>query len=136
MALLSVEHYSERQRRSLQRIKEMLAAAAQRATTQYSRVRHHERKEFQGTVIVRLPAPVLPADADAEPVSFQAWSYDISQGGIAFISPDIIPQDSVTIGLKLPDGNIRWMPGRIVRSRPIPEEEFIDYGVAFQRSVT
>lgn len=136
MSLLSLEHYSERQRRSLLRIKEMMSAAAVRTAKQYQRLRQHPRKELQGTVFVRLPAPNEAAAVNDEPATFQVWAYDVSQSGIAFVSPEIIPQDAVTIGLKLPDGRVRWMSGRIVRSRPIPEEDFIDYGVKFQRSAT
>lgn len=136
MTLLSVQQYSDQQRRSLQRIKEKMAASAQRAATRYQRIRQHPRQEFQGVVFVRLPVQE-PSDATPDdPAEFQVWAYDISQGGIAFVSPEVIPQESVVIGLKLPDGLVRWMPGRIVRTRPIPEEEFIDYGVAFQRSAT
>ncbi len=136
MALLSVEHYSDRQSRALQRIKEKMTASAHRAVTQYGRVRKHERKEFQGMVLVRL-ASTEPVETSPDDLpSFQAWAYDISQGGIAFVAPDIVPQELVEIGLKRPGGGVRWMPGRIVRSRPIPEEEFIDYGVAFRRTAT
>ena len=136
MSLLSVEHYSERQHRSLQRIKEKMTASAQRAETQYKRIRQHPRKKFQGVVSVRLPVLEKSERGIAQPAAFDVWAYDISQGGVGFVSPDIVPQEAVEIGLKRPDGFVRWMTGRIVRTRSIPEEEFIDYGVAFQRPAT
>ena len=87
-------------------------------------------------MFVRLPTPNEASSGTDGTASFQVWAYDVSRSGIAFVSPEIIPQEAVAIGLKLPDGLVRWMPGRIVRSRPIPAEDFIDYGVKFQCSAT
>lgn len=113
---------------------DMLTSAEQRAEALFKRVRQHERKAFQGTVYVCLPTADAPEPSEDHPSTFQAWAYNISQGGIGFVAPTEIPVDHVVIGLKLPNGQVRWIHGRIVRTRPIPEEEFIDYGVAFARS--
>jgi hypothetical protein len=99
----------------------------------YKHARQHDRKEFQGRIYVFLPtiASFEPSDDHASHLS--AWAYNLSQGGVGFVAPHEISQKAVAIGMKRPDGAIRWMTGRVVRSRPIPGAEFFDYGVAFQR---
>jgi hypothetical protein len=133
MIVAQIPTYTERQNRSLNRIVEMLAAAETRAGTAYKRTRKHPRKEFQGRILVCLPTPGCPEPGEGHPTTFPAWAYNLSQGGVGFVAPMDILSPSIAIGLKQPDGSVRWMMGRIVRRRRILGENFIDYGVAFQR---
>lgn len=133
MAIASVEQYSERQTRSLQRILERMSASEQRAEMLYKRRRQHDRCHFQGVVLICLPTPEAPEPSEDHPTTFRAWAYNISQGGVGFVSPEPILGEQLMIGLKLPHDKVRWMNGRLVRNRPIPDEDFIDYGVSFVR---
>ena len=133
MPTVSLSQYTERQSRALLRIKEMMTASDLRAETQYKRIRRHDRKPFQGIVLICLPTLEVPEPSEDHPSTFQAWAYNISQGGVGFVLPTPIPAENVAVGLKFTGQQVRWMSGRIVRNRPIPEEEFIDYGVAFFR---
>ncbi len=132
MPAIGIPQYTERENRSLKRILDKLSASENRTETQYKRVRKHDRKDFQGQILVCLVSPEGPPPSEDHPTTFPAWAYNLSQGGIGFVALVPIVDLVVSIGLKRPDGLIRWMPGRVVRNRPIPEEDFIDYGVAFQ----
>lgn len=131
MAIASVDQYSERQHRALQRILERMTISDQRAEPLYKRQRQFDRRQYQGVTLICLPTSECPEPSEDHPTTFQAWTYNLSQGGMGFVSPAPIVDDQVSVGLKLPTGAVRWMTGRIVRSRQIPEEEFFDYGVAF-----
>lgn len=133
MSLAFITEFTERQNRTLKRIVEMLNAAEARTESMYKRARKHDRKEFQGRIYIFVPTAVSAEPSEDCPTTLPAWAYNLSQGGVGFVAPNEIAQKSVAIGLKRPDGAIRWMTGRIVRSRPIPNEDFFDYGVAFQR---
>ena len=130
MTITSLDQYSDRQHRALQRILERMTVSDQRAEPLYRRHRQHDRRQFQGAVLICLPAEA-PEPSEDHPSTFQAWAYNLSQGGMGFVSPSPIDGEHVSVGLKLPTGGVRWMAGRIVRRRRIPEEEFFDYGVGF-----
>lgn len=124
--------FSERHIRAIQRILDQMERTAQRTGQHYARVRKHERKAYHGLLSVYIPygsddAPPQTADASCHP----AWSYSLSQGGVGLIMLEEIPQNEVWVGVHLPNNSLRWMFGRIVRRRPVPEEEFIDYGICF-----
>lgn len=125
--------FTERQNRSLKRIVEMIRAAQSRTLTCYKHVRQHDRKEFQDQVLVCLPSPAAPEPSEDHPTTFPGLAYDLSQGGVGLLALVPIGQTNVSIGIKRPDGSFRWLRGTVVRARPIPNEEFIDYGISFQR---
>jgi hypothetical protein len=129
-----IRDYTERQNRALQRITEMLSATETRTRSNYEHLRKHDRRDFQGQVLICMTAKNGPPPSEEHPSTFPAWAYSISSGGIGFLSPEAISAKIIAIGLKRPDGTIRWMNGIIVRTRQIPGEEFSDYGVAFQRT--
>lgn len=133
MSLPTINGITERQHRSLRRIVESLTSAQTRTQSCYNKVRKHDRKDFQDQILVCLPISTDPVPREDHPSIISAWAYNLSRGGVGFVALPQIAQYHVTIGIKRPDGTVRWLPGRIVRARPIPEEEFIDYGVAFQK---
>lgn len=105
--------------------------AATRTESQYSRSRQHERKPYRGPVsifVLSTEDAVPPADGAGCPMG---WAYSLSQGGMGFISLESFPCTEIQVGIHLPNGTIRWMRGRTVRTREIPEEQFFDHGVAF-----
>lgn len=127
-----IPQYTERQNRSLKRIAETLAAAHSRTKSCYQHLRATDRKDFQNQVLICLTSPSHPEPSPTHPSTFPAWAYNLSQGGIGFVALKEILQTHVSIGIRTPEGGLRWLTGRVVRVRPIPEEEFVDYGVAFQ----
>jgi hypothetical protein len=132
MPILSLEQYSDQERRALARIKELVASTEQRTEALFKSFRRHERKAFEGGVLICLPTAEAPDVGEDHPSTFQAWAYNVSQGGIGFVAPRRILDNHLAVGLRLPNGRVRWMRGRIVRMRPIPNEDFFDYGVAFE----
>lgn len=127
-----IPQYTERQNRSLKRIAESLTSAHSRTKSCYQHLRASDRKDFQNQILVCATSPSHPEPSPAHPTTFPAWAYNLSQGGIGFVTLNEIFQTNVSIGIRTPEGGIRWLNGRVVRVRPIPEEDFIDYGVAFQ----
>lgn len=133
-AMPQVRDYTERQNRALLRIVEMLAATEARTRSNYEHLRKHDRLEFQGQILIYMAAMNGPPPNEDHPSTFPAWAYSISSGGIGFLTPESISTKTISVGLKRPDGSIRWMNGIIVRVRQIPNEEFFDYGLAFQKT--
>jgi len=106
--------------------------AASRMALQYARVRKYERKVYRGPLSLFVPrnnhdSPPENGITGCSP----GWSYSLSQGGVGLITQERIDSVDVWIGVHLPNQTIRWKLGRIVRRRPIPEEEFFEYGVSF-----
>lgn len=103
-----------------------------RAEARFKSRRRTDRLQFQGPVQISLPSENNSADENA--ASITAWAYNLSPAGIGFVAPRQLRQQSVVIGLKLADGRLKRMLGRVVRMRQIPEEEFFDYGVVFEKT--
>jgi hypothetical protein len=124
--------FAERHLRAIQRILDQMERTAQRTGPQYARVRKHERKTYRGPLTVFLPYGNREEPPQTTEVGcYPAWSYSLSQGGVGLIMPEEILQNDVWVGVHLPNNSVRWMFGHIVRRRPIPEEEFFDYGISF-----
>ena len=124
--------FNDRQLRAAHRILDQLDRAANRIDVQYSRVRKHDRKGYRGMLSIFVPR--TGSDRPPEQLNEQCFpgvSYSLSQGGVGFIMLDNIEMAEVWVGVHLPNQAIRWMLGRVVRRRAIPEEEFLEYGVAF-----
>lgn len=122
---------SDRDQHALERILDGFEKVLTRANVQYSRLRKHDRKPYRGCVSIfstGVSPQAPPQDVSTLPVG---WTYSLSQGGVGLICLDPIRFDEVSIGLHLPGGNIKWIAGRIVRMRKIPEERFLDYGIVF-----
>lgn len=122
---------NEREQRALERSLDAVEKNLLRADMQFSRVRRHERQVFRAPIVIFLPpypGAVPPNTAEG---LIDGWAYSLSQGGMGFVSLDALLNGNVTIGLSLPNGQLRWMPGHIVRRREIPQERYIDYGLAF-----
>jgi hypothetical protein len=132
MFAVSIADYNERQHRAVTRILDQLDRCNARTEQHYSRVRRHERKPYRGAVSVYVPTAQQPEPMPGIEGVFTAWSYSLSQGGMGFVSPNFIELHNVVVGIHLPDGQTRWFHGDVVRRRQIPNEEFYDYGVAFQ----
>jgi hypothetical protein len=131
MSAVSVEAYNERQQRAVGRLLDLLERSTLRTDQHYSRVRRHERKTFRGVLSLFVPTPEITDPEQPEAEICTVWSYSLSQGGVGFIAPQQLAAEEVSIGIHLPAGRTRWLRGRVVRCREIPDEQFFDYGVAF-----
>jgi hypothetical protein len=131
MSHRSICDYTERQSRAANRVLDMLENNHQRTDSVYSRQRIFERKFFRSQVTISLIGDTIWDPVVNGSQGFTVWSYSLSRGGAGFIALEQINQDELMLGVHLPGGT-RWMHGHIVRRRAIPEEEFIDYGVAFR----
>ena len=128
---LSIADYSERQFRALRRILDQIDRCNARTEPCYGPRRQFERKPYRGAVTVFVPTPERPYPPPNGQDTFTAWSYSLSQGGMAFVSPSEFSERSVVVGIHLPSTQMRWCRGEIVRKRQILGEEFYDYGVQF-----
>lgn len=124
--------FADRHIRAIQRILDQMERTAQRTGSQYARIRKHERKAYHGPLTVYLPYGVHDEPPrTTEMGCLPAWSYSLSQGGVGLVMLEELVQNEVWVGVQLPNNSVRWMFGHIVRHRPIPEEEFFDYGISF-----
>lgn len=136
MATTLAEPFTERQCRAIQRILDQMDRAATRTESQYSRARQHERKPYRGPISIYVPQTNNAAPPNDGAGCPMGWAYSLSQGGMGFISLEIFEAEEIYVGIHLANGAIRWMRGRTVRTRAIPEEQFIDHGVAFGSAPT
>lgn len=133
----SSQAFTESQWRAVHRILDSMDRAAQRTEKLYSRVRKHARKSYRGPLTIFIPHE----EHDTPPANGQdgccpAWSYSLSQGGVGLIALECVSVPEFWVGVQLPNNTMRWMNGRIVRRRRIPEEDFFDYGVSFAAKAT
>lgn len=134
MLTSSPSNLTDRHHRAAQRILDQLDRAASRTDAQYSRIRKHDRKGYRSPLSIFVPR----GDTDRPPEQedafcYPAWSYSLSQGGVGLIMLDQLEVTDVWVGVHLPNKTIRWMSGRIVRCRRIPEEEFFECGLSFRQ---
>lgn len=118
------ETYNARQTKALPRVRESLKANSQRQSLQYGRQRQHDRLEFEGYI------ELVYQIGDLEQRDM-VMSYSISQGGVGLILPTQIELTTVRLGMILPNDQRRWMNGRVVRCKAIPEEDLWECGIAF-----
>lgn len=131
MSLPSHSTDSDRQSRTVKRILDQMDRIALRADPQYSRQRQHERKTYRGPLSLFVPT----TDSESPPHDLsgcvEGWSYSLSQGGVGLIARENIESPTMWVGVHLPHGSVRWLHGKIVRRRAIPDEQYFEYGVAF-----
>jgi len=118
---------------ALERVLESFEKLQTRTSHQYSRVRKTERRSLRTQISIFVPTAaqsIIPDSVDHLP---KGWCYSLSQGGLGFVSRVEVLPACVHIGWHLPNDEVRWLTGEIVRCRAIPEEEYWDYGFKFHR---
>ncbi|MBI1345883.1 hypothetical protein GC163_06300 [bacterium] len=118
---------------ALERVLETFEKLHVRSEHQFGRLRQSVRRPLRNEISLFIPSEtqqILPRNGDDLP---KAWCYSLSQGGMGFISRVAELPDGITIGWHIPDGEVRWLTGLVVRRRPIPEEAYWDYGFKFKR---
>lgn len=131
-ATANVPTFSEREQRDIARILDRMDRVSNRTEQHYSRMRKHDRKPYRGPLSVFLPTEFhMSPPANGDERCLPAWSYSLSQGGVGMIMLEELTWNELWIGVHLPNHSLRWMYGRIVRRRQVPEEAFFDYGISF-----
>lgn len=123
---VSVENYSDRQRRSVQRVLDLLARNDHRFSDHYTPVRKHQRQHCHNLLTIRVPG--LLADESAE---FSVYMRDISPRGTSFVYPGMLDMTEIQIGIPIPGRDMTWFRGEVVRCKQVMEEDFWEYGVKF-----
>lgn len=125
------EMINERDLRALERILETLDKCEQRSEVQFARHRQHERKPYRAVVSLFEPSAACPFPLEGTENLPYGYAYSLSQGGMGFLTLESFWGPQIAVGLHLPNGTVKWKIGRVVRQRPVPNERFTDYGVAF-----
>ncbi|HBN75219.1 MAG TPA: hypothetical protein DD473_05265 [Planctomycetaceae bacterium] len=127
---ISAEQYSERQKRSAQRILDSLDRGEARLQDHYTQVRNYKRASCRKVIHVRISNP------GGEPFAFSVFMRDVSSSGAGFIYPGPIPHDKILIGIPIPGRDDTWFEGVIARRKEFMQEGFWDYGVRFTGRLT
>ncbi len=127
MSLISLEQYSEKQNRAINRVLDTLDRLDARTSAHYSEKRAHERKAFRGLVWLSIPDGTQEFDQAMTKV----WSRSISQSGLSFIYPMRIYETQIRVGVPVGADQVTWFRAEIVRQKEVEEEHFWEYGVRF-----
>jgi len=127
MSLVSLEQYTDKQNRSINRVLDTLDRIEQRTNVHYSEKRSHERKDFRGLVWISIPE----GTEEGEFSTTKVWSRSISQSGLSFIYPQRIYETQIRVGVPVSNDQVTWFRAEIVRHKEVMDEEFWEYGVRF-----
>lgn len=126
MSLISLDQYTEKQNRAINRVLDTLDRIEQRTDSHFSDKRAHERKQFRGLVWISIP----DGSQEFDQARTQVWSRSISQSGLSFIYPMRIYESQIQVGVPV-GAQVTWFRAEIVRQKEIQEEHFWEYGVRF-----
>lgn len=134
------------------RVLAALKRSQRRGDGHFTNQRRMPRFEYAAAVMVRTIVLLRKRGEDGEfrEATFPAYARNISQGGIGFVlAPRYVPHlttDSASMlraediaavkkplemGLPQAEGEMRWIPGRIVR-RKVIQDGFMDCGMEFE----
>lgn len=133
---VSLDNYSDRQKRLAGCAFEILDNSRRLGDAQYVKLRKSERKVVRVVVTVRaldFENPIL--DLWSAP-GFRAMTYDVSQGGVSFIHPDTLSSDDVLVELPFRGDEKGWFIGQVVRCREVGDTGFFEYRVVFRQRLT
>lgn len=80
----------------------------------------HEKREHRRFSLA-VAALAQPVDEDLEPIgdAVPVITRDISDGGISFFAPRLLPSQSVCLKIRVPSGKEYWLFAEPVRTRPL-----------------
>lgn len=133
MSSVTIEHYTERQQRSAQRVLDTLDQMDSRLSPHYSAKRQHSRRAYRGVGTLCFVDVSQPTIEFSKEKCCEVWIRAVSLSGLSFIYPEEILTKQVLFGLKSASGETTWFVAEIVRSRSVVEEGFWEYGVKFLR---
>lgn len=120
-----VDQYTEKQKRTVQRILDSLKRNEERTGSHYKASRAHSRRLCHSVVEITLET------LEGEKLTFNAYMGDVSSSGMSFVYPRELPSPDIIVGIPLGGSEKAFFNGEIVRMREFPGEEFIEYGVKF-----
>lgn len=126
MQVKSLDDYTPSELRAAERVLDSLDQLENRMEAHFARQRRHQRVQFRGKATVCIPVQ------SGKPIRFNVHARSLSQGGMSFICPEELDAERLIIGLHLADGELRWYHAAIIRKRDVLDEDFWEYGVAFQ----
>jgi HD-GYP domain-containing protein (c-di-GMP phosphodiesterase class II) len=133
--VVSLEHYSEKQKRLASSAFDILNGSRKIADVQYSNQRNHARVELKTIITINLPDVEDPFSNLQSGHTFRALTYDVSQGGLSFLYPDPIPAERIIIGLGASDEEKKWFLAKIIHRRSVGDSGFFLHSIAFQQRV-
>ena len=113
-----------------QRVLEILDRWDERLAGHQNQKREFPRRKFRARATVYIPETEGMAGECAESASFEVWSRNLSQAGMAFIYRGQIKTKKIVVCLNPDSGGTHWYQAEIVRSRQV-HNEFWEFGVRF-----
>lgn len=124
------ETTTDREKRIAEEVLDILDRWSERLSGHHTQKREHARKRFRSPITIYVPEAETVAGECAESTTVQAYSRNISSGGIAFVYPGQLKAEKVIICLD-PDGaGSHWFHAEIVRSRQV-HRDFWEFGAKF-----
>lgn len=133
--MISVEDYTEKQRRLAYNALDLLKNTREKSESLYGTQRQHARKAVQTLVKIHIPDLTNQFANLQSGCNFSVITNDISQGGMSFVYPDRISKEEILIELPSADKKNNWFLGKISCSRLLGDTGFWMHGVSFQRKV-
>jgi len=121
---------AERRNKAATRVLAALDRWSERLDGRSSQKRQFPRKQFRSMVTIYLPEEENVAGEMGDSDSFQAWSRNISCGGMSFIYHRQIKREKFVVCLNNGKGPM-WFNAEVTRARQV-HEGFWEYGVAFK----
>jgi hypothetical protein len=121
---------ADRRNKIANRVLDALDRWSERLDGRSSQKRQYPRKPFRSTITIHLPEEENAAGEVGNSDSFQAWSRNLSCGGLSFIFHRQIKREKFVICLSNGKGPL-WFNAEVTRARQV-HEGFWEYGVAFK----
>lgn len=121
---------ADRRNKVATRVLDALDRWSDRLDGKSSQKRQYPRKSFRTIIMIYLPEEENVAGEMGDSDSFQAWSRNLSCGGMSFIYHRQIKRDKFVICLNNGKGPI-WFNAEVTRARQV-HEGFWEYGVMFK----
>lgn len=130
---MTTQTIDQREARLAQSVLGILDRWDERLSGHQNQKREYPRRRFRSRVTVYIPETDDIAGECVESTSFNVWSRNLSQAGMAFIYRGQIKTRKVVVCLNPDTGGTHWFQAEIVRSRQV-HNDFWEYGVMFTGS--
>ena len=120
----------DKEGRMAARVLDILDRWDDRLSGHQNQKREHPRRKYRSRVTVYIPETDGMAGECVESTSFDVWSRNLSQSGMAFIYQGQIKTKKVVICLNPDTGGTHWFQAEIVRQRQV-HNDYWEYGTRF-----
>lgn len=124
------ETLADRRNKLAVRVLDALDRWSERLDGRAAQKRQYPRKPFRSLITIFLPEEDNIAGETGESDTFQAWSRNLSCGGMSFIYHRQIKRDKFIVCLNNGKGPM-WFNAEVTRARQV-HEGFWEYGIAFK----